>query len=197
MGNIAKSYHRALQLYHSLQVRGYSLAVRYRFASWGARSAIEPPAKLNSPYLIRVADNVVISAHAWLNANDEQGDGKVTMSIGSGTYIGRFAQINAWRDVVIENNVLIADRVFISDADHVYEDTSTPIILQGDIFKGRVLLREGCWIGIGVVILPGVTVGKNAIVASNSVVTKDVPDYSVVAGIPAKIIKYLKSGDAA
>lgn len=166
--------------------------MRFQFASWGARSRLEPSAKLVCPYLIHVAERVYICEHAWFNAKDDRGDGKPTLKIGRGTYIGRFVHINAWRDVVIENDVLIADRVFISDADHNYEDTTSPIRLQGDRFKAPVLLREGCWLGIGAVVLPGITIGKNAIVASNSVVTKDVPDHTVVAGIPAKEIKKLR-----
>jgi acetyltransferase-like isoleucine patch superfamily enzyme len=138
-----------------------------------------------------VGNGVNICEHVWLNAKDDRGDGKPTLTIGNGTYIGRFAHINAWRNVIIESDVLIADRVFISDADHNYENTALPVILQGDAFKGPVRLKRGCWLGVGVVILPGVTVGINSVVAANSVVTKDVPDHSVVGGVPAKIIKII------
>lgn len=167
----------------------YSTLLRCQFASWGTRSRIEYGAKLVSPWLVKVGDDVRICEHAWLNAKDDRGDGMPTLTIGEGTYIGRFAHINAWRQVTIENNVLLADRVFISDADHNYENPDVPIILQGDAFKGPVCLKTGCWLGVGVVVLPGVTVGMNAVVAANSVVTKDVPDYAVAAGIPAKVIK--------
>jgi acetyltransferase-like isoleucine patch superfamily enzyme len=126
-----------------------------------------------------------------MNAKDDRGDGAPTLHIGHGTYIGRFVQINAWRNVAIGNDVLVADRVFISDADHNYANTNVPIRLQGDSFCGEVILREGCWIGIGAVILPGVTIGRNSVVAANAVVTKDVPDCVVVGGIPARIIKQL------
>ncbi len=84
---------------------------------------------------------------------------------------------------------MIADRVFISDADHLFVDKETPIKLQGDDFLGPVVLMEGCWIGIGAVILPGVTVGRNAIVAANAVVTRDVPDRVIVGGVPARLIR--------
>ena len=89
--------------------------------------------------------------------------------------------------------MLIADRVFISDADHNFSDRETPIRLQGDSFLGAVTLRDGCWIGIGAVILPGVTVGRNAVVAANAVVTDDVPDHAVVGGIPARVIRQIQS----
>lgn len=145
---------------------------------------------LEGPELIEVGERVDIGRHGWLNAVDDRGDGRPTLRIGDGTYIGRFAHINAWRDVVIGSNVLIADRVFISDASHDF-DPATPVRLQGDSFLGPVELKEGCWIGVGAVILPGVTIGKNAVVGSNSVVTKTVPDYAVVGGNPAKLIRQL------
>lgn len=170
----------------------YSLLMRFQFASWGAGSRIEFSAKLISPLLIKIGKNVHICEHAWLNAKDDRGDGKPTLIIGDGTYIGRFVHINAWQQVVVENNVLIADRVFISDADHIYENTAIPIRTQGDFFKGPVLLKEGCWLGVGAVILPGVTVGKNAVVGANAVVSKNVPDYAVVGGVPATVIRLLK-----
>ena len=66
-----------------------------------------------------------------------------------------------------------------------------PIIDQGTGFSGAVHIKTGSWIGIGACILPGVVIGKHAIVAANSVVTKDVPDFTVVGGVPAKIIKEL------
>jgi acetyltransferase-like isoleucine patch superfamily enzyme len=169
----------------------YSFLMSIQFAEWGNRSRIGRGAKLIDAHLIRIGSGVLISEQAWLNAKDDRGDGLSTLSIGDGTYIGRLVQINAWQSVTIGSNVLIADRVFISDADHNFADTNTPIRLQGDSFRGAVVLQDGCWIGIGAVILPGVTIGRNAIVAANAVVTKDVPTCAIVGGIPAKVIKQL------
>jgi len=86
-----------------------------------------------------------------------------------------------------------ASRVYISDAEHKYEDIQILIQLKGDYFKGAIRLRQGCWMGISVVIMPGVTIGRNSVVAANSVVTRGVPDYAVVDGNPAKVIKVLKT----
>lgn len=169
----------------------YTLLNKFQFHTWGKYSIIEYPAKLIAPHLVNVGSNVVISEHAWLNAKDDRGDENPTLKIGNRTSIGRFVHINSWQDVTIEDNVLIADRVFISDADHHFRDLTLPIKDQGDYFKGAVRLKEGCWIGIGAVILPGVTIGKNAIVGANSVIRKDVPDFAVVSGNPAILVKYL------
>jgi acetyltransferase-like isoleucine patch superfamily enzyme len=163
--------------------------VKWRFASWGRGSRIEHSSKLVEPGLVCVGDGVFICEHAWLNAKDDRGDGKPTLLIGSGSYIGRFVHINAWQDVTLGRDVLIADRVFISDCGHQFTNLSVPIRHQPDPFLGAVHLKDGCWIGTGAVILPGVTVGRNAVVAANAVVTQDVPDHTVVGGVPARIIK--------
>jgi acetyltransferase-like isoleucine patch superfamily enzyme len=177
----------------SVQVRLHTELQRHRFAQWGPRSRLEYPSKLMSPHLVSVGNHVYICADAWLNAKDDRGDGAPTLEIGSGSYIGRFVHINAWRQVKLEARVLVADRVFISDCGHQFASADLPIADQPDPFLGAVLLKTGCWIGTGAVILPGVTVGRNAVVAANSVVTADVPDRTVVGGAPARVIKRLDS----
>jgi serine acetyltransferase len=172
-----------------IRERWTTLRLRQYFAAWGRSSRIGPGARLNSPHLIRVGAGVSVGECVWLNAKDDRGDGRPTMHIGDGTYIGRCCQINAWREVSIGKDVLIADRVFISDADHKYADASIPIKLQGDAFVGAVTLADGCWVGIGAVILPGVTIGRNAVVGANAVVVRSVPDHGVVGGSPARMLR--------
>jgi serine acetyltransferase len=173
---------RALLLAHTL-------IARPRFADWGSRSRLGLGAILDSPHLVVVGAHVEIGRHAWLNAVDDRGDGQPTLRIGTGTHIGRFAHINAWRQVVIGENVLIADRVFISDSSHEFSARDVPVWHQGDVFVGPVVLGDGCWIGIGAVIMPGVTIGRNAVVGANAVVTHDVPDFAVAAGVPARLLR--------
>lgn len=169
----------------------YTIFMARKFQKWGRGSWLQPKATLRSPKSIVVGEGVFIREHAWLNVTENQQKGKPTLIINDGTYIGRFAQINAYKDVVIEKYVLISDRVFISDVDHGYENPEIPIMYQEVRYKGSVRLCEGCWIGIGATILPGVTVGKNSVIAANAVVSNDVPDRCVVAGIPARIIRQL------
>lgn len=166
----------------------YVLAVRGAFGTWGANSRIGRGGRLVAPHLVCVGRDVVVGEQAWINAKDDRRDGVPTLTIGDGSYIGRGVQINAWQSVRIGSNVLIADRVFISDADHNFRDPATPIKLQGDAFLGPVVLEDGCWIGIGAVIMPGVSIGRNSVVAANAVVTRSVPPFSVVGGIPARAI---------
>jgi len=135
---------------------------------------------------ISVGERVHIGSDALINCGIPSKE--KSLLIGNNIYIGRSVQINAYRSVRIDDNVVMGDRVYISDASHNYDDRDVAIIDQGTGFYGSVLIKTGSWIGIGVCILPGITIGKHAIVGANSVVTKDVPDYSIVGGVPAKII---------
>ncbi|PBQ31522.1 acetyltransferase [Sphingobacteriaceae bacterium] len=92
--------------------------------------------------------------------------------------------------IYIEDNVLLGPNVAIYSSTHKFDNIHMPVKDQGYIMA-TTRLKEGCWIGINSVILPGVTVGKNSVVGANSFVNKDVPDYTVVAGSPAKIIRKL------
>ena len=90
--------------------------------------------------------------------------------------------------VTIGNDVILAQNIVLSGLNHGYEDIHLPPHKQ-PVTKKKITLEDEVWIGANVVVVAGVTIGKHAIVAAGSVVTKDVPAYSVVAGNPAKIIK--------
>lgn len=94
--------------------------------------------------------------------------------------------------IEIEDNVLLGPNVSIYSSTHNFKNTEVPIKDQG-YNVSPVKLKTGCWIGVNAVILPGVTVGKNSVVGANSLVNKDVPDFTVVGGIPAKEIKNIKN----
>ncbi len=92
--------------------------------------------------------------------------------------------------IYIEDDVLLGPNVAIYSSTHNFQNIEIPIKNQG--YKtAETRLKKGCWVGINSVILPGVTIGKNSVVGANSVVNIDVPDFAVVAGAPAKIIKYI------
>lgn len=90
--------------------------------------------------------------------------------------------------VRLGNNILIAQNVVLSAFNHNYENVTRPIVEQ-DYSTQPIVVEDGVWIGANVVVLVGVQIGKNAIVAAGSVVTKDVPPFTIVAGNPARIIK--------
>lgn len=110
------------------------------------------------------------------------------IEIEENTQIGDNCVITGQGGVHIGKNVLMADRINIIANQHIYEDIRTPIMKQGERPKG-ISIGSGCWIGINSTILSGVSIGENCVIGANTVVSKDIPNYCVVAGVPGKIIK--------
>jgi acetyltransferase-like isoleucine patch superfamily enzyme len=165
-----------------------------RFASFGPGSVIaEPVIGIPNPEGVAIGAGVDIRAYVFLEAISPPRE--VGISIGDGTYLGPFVRITAFGGVTIGRNVLIADRCYISDTGHVYEDVTVPIMHQSLREGRKIHIGDGAWLGIGVAVLGGVSVGRNSVVGANSVVRDDVPDYSVVAGDPAKVIRRYVDGE--
>ena len=102
--------------------------------------------------------------------------------IGQNSYIGPYTKIG--------NFCMISDLVNIIGHDHNFEIAGTPTILAGrPVVQPSTIIEDDVWIGHAVTIMRGVTIGEGSIIAANSVVTKDIPSYSIVGGIPTKIIK--------
>lgn len=91
--------------------------------------------------------------------------------------------------IIIGNDVMFGPGVQLHINNHIFKDKNRPISLQGHDEKGPIVIKDGAWIGANSIILSGVTIGKNAVVAAGAVVSKDVADYTVVGGVPSRIIK--------
>ena len=114
-----------------------------------------------------------------------------TLKIGNNVGIAANAFIAMRGKVEIGDNTIFGPNVSIHAENHVFQNFDIPIRLQGTTRKG-VKIGEDCWVGSKVTILDGVTIGNGVIVAAGAVVNKDVPDYAIVGGVPAKIIKMRK-----
>ena len=112
------------------------------------------------------------------------------IEIKKGTEIGERSRISIANYLEIGEKVLISPNVYITDCDHQYNNLKIPVMDQGIVQMGqKVFIGEGSYIGINVVIVGNIKIGKHCVVGANSVVTKDVPDYCVAVGSPARIIK--------
>lgn len=160
---------------------------RRQFGSFGDHVSIRRPRCLEGRENIHVGDRVIVKEGGWLEATPLE-PGGCNLSIGEGTSIGYSCHIYAARNVEIGPNVLMGCSVYIADCTHGYEDISRPVIHQPVRTIGDVVIGEGSWIGQHAAVL-GVRIGKHCVVGANSVVREDIPDYCVVAGQPARIIK--------
>lgn len=153
----------------------------------GRKVYIQNPLRLDGCQNMIIEDGVTIQYKTWLAALPLTGKDCI-LRIGKNTVIGHFNHIYSTHEIIIEENVLTADKVYISDNLHGYQNVNIPVKDQPILQKGKVRIGAGSWIGENVCIL-GAKIGKQCVIGSNSVVTKDIPDYSVAVGIPAKVIK--------
>ena len=137
---------------------------------------ISPRGEIRFGRFVWVGDGTKIRCH----------EGEV--EIGQKTVLGQECTISAYQHVSIGRECVIADRVMLIDFDHGMVEVDRPIRLQG-IYKRDVRVGHNVWIGYGACILRGVTVGDNAVIGTNSVVTKDVPANAVVGGVPARVLR--------
>lgn len=113
-----------------------------------------------------------------------------TVRIGKGSEIGERCRISITNSLDIGEQVLLSPNVYITDCDHEYRNIDVSVINQGIVQRGqKVSIGGGSYIGINAVIVGNVKIGKHCVIGANSVVTKDVPDYCVAVGSPAKILK--------
>jgi acetyltransferase-like isoleucine patch superfamily enzyme len=129
-----------------------------------------------------------IGRWAWIGHGSKIRVHEGEVSIGAKTVLGQECTISAYQSVSIGRECIVADRVMLIDFDHGTIESERPIRLQG-IYKRDVRVGHNVWIGYGACVLRGVTIGDNSIIGTSSVVTHDVPETAVVAGVPARVIR--------
>lgn len=112
--------------------------------------------------------------------------GKNNIEIGSNVVINSFTHMWGAGGIIIGNNVMIASNVVITSLTHDYNSTNMRF---SPIIKKKVIIGDDVWIGAGAIILPGINIGKGAVVGAGAVVTSDVPEFAIVIGNPAKVLK--------
>lgn len=183
--------------------RGYALAQRVgsigpqhrraaRFGAFGAGSAIcFPVVALYGERYIRIGAQTIIGPHLTLSAgvSPEHELGRDTVvSIGDRCLIGRGSGIVAHESVVIGDDVFTGHQVYVTDANHGYEDPEVPIGRQFAAPR-PVSIGAGSWLGHGTIVLPGSRVGTHVVIGAGSVVTGEIPDFSVAVGSPARVVR--------
>jgi acetyltransferase-like isoleucine patch superfamily enzyme len=169
-------------------------SLTYPFASIGRDVSFHFTSKVSRQRALRISlgNSVSIGEHAWLNVATHDPAGEPTIVIDENCIIASGSIISARNRIHLERDVNIAQQVLIMDHNHAYEDIEVPILDQGVTEGGRIRIGRGSWIGHGAAIVCSrgeLTIGRHCVVSANSVVTRSIPDYSVVFGMPATIIK--------
>jgi acetyltransferase-like isoleucine patch superfamily enzyme len=170
------------------------LALRYAWRRWltpaGWRWETDGPLFLGKGLQIQVARGARLrfGRFTWIGDGTKIRCHEGEVAIGEKTVLGQDCTISAYKRVRIGEQCVVADRAMFIDFDHNVTEVERPIRLQG-IYKRDVEVGSNVWIGYGACVLRGVRVGDNAIVGSNSVVTRDVPANAVVGGVPARVLR--------
>jgi acetyltransferase-like isoleucine patch superfamily enzyme len=150
----------------------------------------KPTTIFNEQY-ISIGEDTLIGPGVALSAGMVPGQECITnpvVSIGDRCLIGKGSGIVGHFSITIGNDVWTGHHVYITDQNHGYEDVSVPISRQSQPERA-VIIGDGSWLGHGSIILPGVTIGEHVVIGANSVVTKNIPSFSVAVGSPARVIR--------
>ncbi|MGH2913515.1 MAG: acyltransferase [Solirubrobacteraceae bacterium] len=132
---------------------------------------------------LEIGAHTLLEPGVWITA---PGDARVI--IGSGTFLNLGVMVAALELVQIGDHCMLANGCFVTDAEHRFDDPHRPVPWQGFRARGPTRLGDNVWCGANVVITGGVTIGERCVIGANSVVTHDVPAFSVAAGVPARVI---------
>jgi acetyltransferase-like isoleucine patch superfamily enzyme len=195
----AEAVHRAWDWVVNAGLVGPDDARGRRFHTMGKGSSIAfPPGVVYGEGAISIGAGTMIGAYVTLAVGmpgePVNRSAPPVISIGERSSIGRGSSLVGRTGIHIGDDVTTAPNVYITDHNHTYDDIDVPIVRQWPA-DDPVRIGSGCWLGTGVVVLPGTKLGDHVAVAANSVVRGVVPDRSVIAGAPAKVVRQYVTGE--
>ena len=146
------------------------------------KRAIHPTAIVRDRKFVSLAKNAEIQEYVVVRAFGQR------LTIGENSQLNPFTVVYVGEPITIGKNVMIAPHCMLVSADHDFKQTDVPMRFAGSISKGPIVIEDGAWVGANSVILSGVTIGHDALVAAGSVVTHSVMPFDIVAGVPARKI---------
>lgn len=186
--------HRGWELAIELGAIGPDTRRGRRFGAFGTNSVIcFPPNTIFNEQYIHIGAGTMFGPHATLSAGMVPGQQMVSdpvVSVGDRCLFGKGSGIVGHLRIEIGDDVWTGHHVYITDQNHGYDDLALPISRQ--VMPERpVSIGDGSWLGHGTVVLPGAQIGRHVVVGANSVVTGELPDNCVAAGVPARVVKRL------
>jgi acetyltransferase-like isoleucine patch superfamily enzyme len=136
---------------------------------------------------LEIGPHTVLEPDVWLTA-----PGAARIRIGGGTFLNIGVMVAALALVEIGEHCMFANGCFISDGSHRFDDPYTPVPWQGFTTRGPTRIGDNVWCGAHAVITSGVTVGERSVIGANSVVTADIPPFSIAAGAPARVLRTIE-----
>ena len=133
---------------------------------------------------LEVGRDTLLEPGVWITA-----PAPARVRIGEGSFLNLGVMVAALELVEIGDHCMFANGCFVTDADHRFDDPTRPITWQGFTSKGPTRVGDNVWCGANVVVTSGVTIGERCVIGANSVVTRDVPAFSIAAGAPARVIR--------
>lgn len=166
--------------------------VSYRrgFQHYGQGTYLSPFSTWENMQFMRIGDGVTVRRGAWVSVlpgHLPAGEAPL-LTIGDGTYLGNSCVISCVREVRIGQQVVFGDNVQVGDTSHRYQTPGQHLFAQG-LEVGRLVIGDRAWIGRNSFVGYDLEIGEHAVVGANSVVTKSVPAYTVVAGSPARVLR--------
>ena len=136
---------------------------------------------------LEIGVGVLFEPNVWITA-----PGAARIRIGAGSFLNLGVMVAATELVEIGEHCMFANGCFVTDANHRFDDPGKPVPWQGFTSKGPTRIGSNVWFGANVVVTSGVTIGERCVIGANSVVTADIPPFSIAAGAPARVLKQIE-----
>ncbi|HLY50390.1 MAG TPA: acyltransferase [Solirubrobacteraceae bacterium] len=162
----------------------YEFMRRGAFARWPIHGNV---LEMFAEGRLQVGPNTLLEPHVWLT-----GPGAAEIRIGAGSFLNIAVMVAALELVEIGEHCMLANGCFVTDSNHRFDDPDLPVPWQGFTSRGPTRIEDNVWCGAGVVVTSGVRIGRRSVIGANSVVTSDVPAFSLAAGAPARVLRQIE-----
>ena len=162
----------------------YELARREAFVRWPVHGNVLEALREGR---LEIGANSLLEPNVWITAPDA-----ARVRIGEGTFLNIGVMVASVELVEIGSHCMLANGCFVTDGNHRHDDPDRPITWQGFTTKGPTRIGDNVWCGANVVVTSGVTIGERCVIGANSVVTTDVPPWSIAAGAPARVLRSIE-----